>query len=88
MVIKTFICGLIAASITLISVVECETGHHSRFTVGVGEGKSLRHFILLGHFICEDGITTRTVSSLIIVIVNEDKCVSASQKSPAFTPVR
>lgn len=71
------------AANTLFAWIEFEWAHHSGNAIRLGQHKCRCHCIPLGWFVCQD----IAAASLIIVIIDKDKCLLWWQHTPCRTPI-
>jgi len=71
---------------TLVGVIEVVAGHDTWYTVWPGHHEGSEDFQIVWVFEGNDGSTT-SVSSLIVVVVQEDKCATVWHQTPLFTKV-
>lgn len=64
-----------------------EAGHHSGYSVWVGQHEAHAHFVKLWVPESQDGRTACTMASLVVMVVNEDQGVPIGHEAPAFSPV-
>ncbi len=80
-----------ASNITDLSVdkvaVPAVAGHHSGHSVRVGQHEAASHLVEPGVEEGQNGGTTCTVASLVVMVVNEDESVAARHETPTLSPV-
>ncbi|KAF9409588.1 hypothetical protein HW555_011093 [Spodoptera exigua] len=69
-----------------LSIVEVERAHQLWPAVRMGQHESNSTLVLFRLFVGKDG-STSTVTSLVVVVVNEGKRVARSKKTPSSSPV-
>lgn len=67
--------------------VPAEARHHPGYTVRVGQHVADSHLVEPGVPEGNDGCTTSTVASLVVVVVNEDESTAVGHETPSLSPV-
>lgn len=66
--------------------VPAEARHHSGHSVRVGQHVGDGHLVKPGVPEGDDGCTSGTVSSLVVVVVNEDESIAVGHETPSLSP--
>lgn len=79
--------GAIGCRWSLIGVGEGERGHHAGCAEGMSQHEGGGHLVLLGHLVGEHISATSTVSTLVVMVVDEHQRAIGSSKAPSGAPV-
>lgn len=79
--------GAIGCRWSLIGVGEGEGRHHTGCAEGMSQHEGGGHLVLLGHLVGEHISATSTVSTLVVMVVDEDQRTIGSSKAPSGAPV-